>query len=99
MQLLKRITTSATTAATAQSGRVSQIIISCDNAGTGWTIRIEDNGSPVMVLWPTTTLAVPTTGPLKIFFDVPVRVNGGIDIITVGTPGIVTVAIEFLQPT
>lgn len=94
MQLRNRITSSGTIPATTLSGMVSQIVIACDNAGTTWTLRIEDNGTPVMVIWPTFTLTVPTTGPLKVFFDKPIRVNGGIDIITAGTPGVVCVMIE-----
>lgn len=97
MQLQKRITTSATTSATTQSGLVSQIVVSVDNAGTTWTLRIEDNSSPIIVIWPTMTLALSSEGPLKVFFDKPIRVNSGIDIITSGTAGVVCVLIEF-QP-
>jgi hypothetical protein len=97
VQLQKRITTSTTIAATPQSGLVSQIVIAVDNAGTTWTLRIEDNSSPVIVIFPTATLALSNSGPLIIKFDKPIRVTNGIDIITTGTPGIVCVLIEF-QP-
>lgn len=95
MQLQKRITTSTTTAATLQSGLVSQIVIAVDNAGTAWTLRIEDNSSPIIVIFPTATLALSNSGPIIVKFDKPIRVTGGIDIITTGTAGIVCVLIEF----
>jgi hypothetical protein len=83
-QVRKRITTATTTPLTTAACAVHELVISCQSTAS-LTLRIEDNASPVFVLFPTTTLAVPTTGPLIIKFDNPVKMIGGIDAVTTGT--------------
>lgn len=79
----KKITTNATTALAATSGAVKQIVIACSNAGTTWTLRIEDGDGFVLV--PTFTLTVPTDGlPKIIVFDQPIYMSNGISAVTAG---------------
>jgi hypothetical protein len=78
------------------SSFVSQIVIACANAGTSWTLKIQDKGSPAKIWVPAFTLSVPADGLPKIIkFDEPVFFLNGIDIVTTGgTPGEVAVAIQ-----
>jgi hypothetical protein len=73
-----------------------QIVIACADAGTAWTLAIQDlsTPNPLMVV-PPCALTVPTDGkPIIIFFEKPLPMKDGIDIVTAGTtagPGGVTV--------
>lgn len=64
-----------------------QIVIACADAGTAWTLTIHDLSSPnQLVVVPPCTLAVPTDGkPVIIFFEQPLPMQDGIDIVTAGT--------------
>ena len=86
----KRITTGdgtpATTTIVPTSCAVKQIVVSVHNAGTTWAMRIQDIASTPNVLVPQFTLAIPSTpGPEIIFFEEPVRMEAGVNIITSGT--------------
>lgn len=90
----KRITsgttgTPATTTVIASSCVVFLIVIGCVNAGTAWTLKIQDKASSPNVLIPAFTLTVPTDGKVNILLnlekDFPLPMEGGIDIITAGT--------------
>lgn len=91
---LKRIAASGTTTILSTSCLVRQITISCADAGTGWTLKIQDRRSDFpFVLIPAFTLTVPTDGNpnVQLTFQDPLPMEGGIDIITVGTPGEVAI--------
>ena len=92
------INSKTTTHAVIASCLLEQVVIACADAGTAWTLKIQDLSSPnPRVVVPPCTLAVPTDGkPVIIlgreFFPLPME--GGIDIVTAGTtagPGGVTV--------
>jgi len=93
--LTKRIDTSTTTTAIATSCVVFLIVISCPNAGTSWTLKIQDKATTPNVLIPAFTLTVPTDGKVNVLLnleqDFPLPMDGGIDIITSGTAGVVAV--------
>jgi hypothetical protein len=91
-----RITTSGTITAIAESVAITQVFVAVANAGTSWSLRIQDKGTPVFVLLPTTVLSAPALASWnKVFFDDPIKMDGGIDIVTSGTPGEVSVWINF----
>ena len=91
----KRITTAATTTVTSTRCLISQVVISCASAGTTFKLKIQDKATPSpFVLIPEFTLIVPTDGMPNVdllWKDFPVSMDGGIDIITTGTPGEVSV--------
>lgn len=90
-----RISTSVTTNVATQSSLIFQIIIACSNAGTGWTLTIQDEATPApFVLIPAFTLTVPTNGiPINSLLNLqePLLMENGMDIITAGTPGVVSI--------
>ncbi len=92
-----QITTSATTTAIGETRYLKQLCIGCDDAGTSWTLRIQDKSSPAKVLIPTFTLAVPSDGNPNVLlnFQQSILMSGGIDIVTSGTPGVVSVWLSF----
>lgn len=89
----KHVTTSATTAVTAKSAYVNSVVITCSNAGTGWTLQIKDGDGNVLI--PLFALAVPTDGLPNVdrSFEEAQRMRNGINIITAGTAGVVDVQI------
>ena len=93
--LTKRIDSSTTTTPIATSCVVFLIVVACSNAGTAWTLKIQDKATTPNVLIPAFTLAVPTDGKVNVLLnleqDFPLPMDGGIDIITVGTAGVVSV--------
>jgi len=94
------ITTAATTTVTSTTCYVSTVVISCSNAGTTYTIRVQDKSGTPKILIPTTAaLTVPTTGVpnVSLLWDEPILFTGGIDIITAGTPGVVDVWLTYWQ--
>lgn len=86
----KRITTSGTTTILAQSSHVSQVLVSCTNAGTAWTLKIQNKEGTPKVLIPAYTLLI---GITLFKFDESIMMRDGIDIVTSGTPGVVNVFI------
>jgi len=93
------ITTAATTTVTSTTCYISTIVVSCSNAGTSYTLRIQDKAGTPKILVPTTTLTVPSTGApnVSLLWDEPIIMTSGIDIITGGTPGVVDVWITYWQ--
>jgi hypothetical protein len=86
--LKKRIVTAAVTTIVSSSCVLYEYVIAVAAPGTSFTVRIQDKASPPVILVPTFTVAVPTTGlPIYQKFEEPLPMDGGIDIITTGTPG------------
>lgn len=94
--ITKRIVTSATTTVIAQSCSLRQLVISCVNAGTTWTLQIQDKAGSPNVLIPAFDLLVPVDGRPNVdikWEEYPIPMSGGIDIITAGgSPGEVMVS-------
>lgn len=99
--ITKRITTSTTTTALSTSCVLHQVVIACANAGTSWTMRIQDKTPTNPFIWvPDFTLAIPVDGYPNVIgkFELPIPMNGGIDIVTVGgSPGVVAVCLIISQ--
>ena len=76
-------TTGSTTTVTGKSCYVTSVVITCNNAGTGWTLRIEDIDSPPKVLIATFVLHVPSDGlpNVNVSFDEPVLMKQGINLV------------------
>ena len=92
--ITKRIAAATTTTAVSSSCSLKQLIISCPDAGTSFTLRIQDKSSTPNILIPTFTLSVPSDGNPNVYLkwhEMPVPMDGGIDLITAGTPGVVVV--------
>jgi hypothetical protein len=93
--VVKRISTSATTTVIDSSCVVFLIVLSCSNAGTTWTLKVQDKATTPNILIPAFTLTLPTDGKVNILLnleqDFPLPMDGGIDVITAGTPGVVSV--------
>jgi hypothetical protein len=86
-QFRARITTGATTEITAESCTIREITISPNAVGTAYTLQIQDKAGSPFILVPAFTLAVPANGmPTIMKWDHGVRMDGGIDIVTGGTP-------------
>ncbi len=93
------ITAKTTTTPTSATAYVSSIAIACSGAGTAWTMVIRDKSGTPLILIPSFTLTIPTTGlPIILNFTEPIIMASGIDIITAGTTaGTVDVFITYWQ--
>jgi len=92
----KHITTSDTTNMMAVSCYVNAIVVTCSDAGTSWTLKIQDQASTPKILVPPFELIVPADGlpNVNVEFKSPQRAEGGIDVVTAGgAPGAVDVQI------
>lgn len=79
-----RLAANATTTPTAATAYISCIIISAEVGGTTSTVTIQDKqGTPLKLVNGLTTVAA-TTGPTIYNFQRPVKMTGGIDIVTAG---------------
>lgn len=97
----KRLTTNATTNFVDQSIYVVQLLLSCQDAGSGgWTLRIQDRATPPAILLPTYTISKPTDGAVFLKkFDYGIYMQDGIDFVTaIGSPGILDVWLAFDAP-
>jgi hypothetical protein len=86
----KRINTSATVPLVNGSTYVTSVVINCSQAGTGWTLKVQDRGSPPLILLGPISLAVPLPDPPAGKFELAndrVRMRGGVDAVTAGTAG------------
>src|SRR4030095_17253626 len=87
----KRINTSpATIPLVNGSTYVTSVVLNCSNAGTSWTLKIQDRGSPPLVLIGPISLAIPLPDPPSGKFELAndrVRMRGGVDAVTAGTAG------------
>lgn len=80
-----RITTNTTTTPTAALCYVSSITICVETAGTTTTVDVRDkSGTPIYVIRSVATTAIPANGDLVYNFQTPIKMVGGIDIITTG---------------
>lgn len=68
-------------------------MIGCNDAGSSWDLRVQDQASPSPhVVIGDFALSVPTDGlPIIIHFEQPIPMIDGIDVVTSGTPGEVSV--------
>jgi len=91
-----QITTNATTTVFGSTCTISQVVISCSNAGTAWALTVQDRGASAKVLIPGFTLSVPSAGPIIITFDkFRPRMDSGISAITTGTtPGVLNLWVD-----
>jgi len=92
-----RINTNATTPAAEDSVMLSQLVLLCSNAGTGWQLTIQDrtpaaDGGPRIIFFASTQTVRPDGSPLIIRFEDPIIMKNGIDIVSgPGTPGVVDI--------
>ncbi len=79
-----RITTNVTTTLTSSTAYISAIAIITDAAGTGSTVTVQDkSATPLKLIDGLITTSVTTT-PLNDNYQTPLKMNGGIDIVTAG---------------
>ena len=91
--VITHITAKGTVNIASESVVVSQIVFLCTGAGTAWTLAILDKASTPRTWFGPFTLVIPADGkPVVMFYDVPLYMEGGIDVITAGTtPGILDI--------
>lgn len=96
---VRRIAANGTFTPVAVSCVLKQIVYSCSNAGTTWTLQIQDKAGTPNIIVPAIALVV--GGPnivLSPFWISPIPMDAGIDIITAGAAaGVVFVWLEFGQ--
>lgn len=92
-----RITTKDTFTVVTDSSFLHQVVICVKNAGTSWALAIQDKASTARVRIWIPTIALPTDNkPYQVFYDKPIRMDNGIDIVTSGTTaGELTVDLAF----
>ena len=79
-----RITDNTTTTPVASTAYISSIVISTEVIGTTSTIRVQDkSGTPLILINGVTTVVIGAS-PTGINFQTPIKMTGGIDIITAG---------------
>jgi hypothetical protein len=86
------ITTNTTTTPTSSLAYISSIVISIDViATTAGTLTIKDkSGTPLIIVNGLNTTAAVSTTPTVINFQTPIKVTGGIDIVTAASVGAAT---------
>jgi hypothetical protein len=90
LRRIRRIATNTTVTPIAVSCVLKQIVFSCSNAGTTWTLQIQDKAGKPNILIPALTLTL--GGPTIVYFKEAIPMDAGIDIITAGAaPGVVVV--------
>jgi hypothetical protein len=88
---VRAITGSLTTTVAPNTIYLYSLQYSCSNAGTGWGLKIQDRSPTPNVLYQIAALAVSTVPVVVQNLNFPIPILGGLDIITTGTPGVVTV--------
>jgi hypothetical protein len=83
----KLINTSGTLTLTSGSAFTYVLMYNCTNAGTTWSLTVQDKGTPPIVIYTISPLVVSTVPVVVVNVDAPVQMLGGIDIITAGTAG------------
>lgn len=78
------LTSNATTTPTSTTSYISSIVISAEVGGTTSTATIQDKQSTPLKLVNGLTTVAATTGPTTYNFQTPIKMVGGIDIITAG---------------
>ena len=87
------ITASGTITPFSVTCKISQLVISVTNAGTTWTIKIQNKEAIPKVLYINSGTGV-VVGTTVVSLNVSALMVGGVDIITAGTAGIMDVFIS-----
>jgi hypothetical protein len=69
------------------SAYLYNLMYNCTNAGTSWSITIQDRSPTPIVLYTLAALVVSTVPVVIVNLQAPVPLIGGLDIITAGTAG------------
>jgi hypothetical protein len=88
------ITSSGTTSITSTTSYISSIVVTATNAGTTWTLLIQNKEGTPKVIWANSGTGL-TVGTSFMDMDVPVISTGGIAVVTAGTAGVVDVFITY----
>lgn len=88
------ITTSTTTTPVSTDAILYSINIGVTTAGTTWVLTIKDKGSTPKVAYINTGTGV-AIGQTSIAFPFGIRMDGGIDIVTAGTAGVLDVFLVY----
>jgi hypothetical protein len=88
---VRSITGSLTTNVAPNTIYLYSLQYSCSNAGTGWSLKIQDRSPTPIVLYTIAALVVSAAPVVVQNLASPIPIIGGLDIITAGTPGAVNV--------
>lgn len=91
-----RITTSTTTAVVAADAYLSSVNVTVSNAGTTWTIKVQDKSATPRIGYINDGTGVVIGTKYQNFTD-PIPMFGGIDIVTAGTAGVMDVFITYFN--
>lgn len=78
-----QITTKTTTPVVSGTCYISSLMYNCTNAGTAWSVTIQDHAG--LVLYTLGTLVLSTTPVVVFNLSSPIPFIGGLDIVTAGT--------------
>ena len=91
---VKHITTAVLTPMSNVSAYIEQIVYCCTSIGAGWTFVVQDRGDPgaippipIQTLVKVAVSSTTTPDQEKVFYDRPIPIRGGVDVVTSGTPG------------
>jgi len=79
------ITTKTTTTPVSGACYLFALLYNCTNAGTAWSLTIQDKASTPLVIYTLGTLVVSTVPVVIVSLTNPMLLIGGLDIITGGT--------------
>src|SRR5262245_14377032 len=79
------INTKTTTTPVAGTVYLYSLIYNCTNAGSGWTLTIQDKAASPLVLYTLNPLVLSSVPVVVLNLNYPIPMIGGIDIITGGT--------------
>jgi hypothetical protein len=90
----KHITSSATTAVTAVDALLHSVNVTTTTAGTTWVIKVQDKSGTPLVAYTNSSTGV-AVGTDSKSFPQGLQMNGGIDIVTAGTAGVLDVFLAY----
>jgi hypothetical protein len=102
---IKHITTAATTSLSNVSAYIEQIVYCCTSIGATWTFAVQDRGDPaatppipIQTLVKVAVVATTTPDQQKVFYDRPMPMRNGVDVVTTGTPGALDIWVHGFIP-
>ena len=83
-EVRSHITANGTTTLIDKGVFVAQVVCTCSNAGTTWTVSLQSRGSPPMTLVMGDTKAADVGIPQISKFDPPVLMESGVNVVAAG---------------
>lgn len=94
---VKQITTVGTIPIAPNAVALYNILYNCTNAGTTWSLKIQDRSPTPIILYNIAALVVSTVPVVVLSLTSPIPIVGGLDFVLTGTPGSLNVWGNFSQ--